>query len=289
MGRLVAFICLSVSLSGCGIAEGVLAFYGLPLSESTPQALSEKLRPHDRWFIPEGAADDARFPAVIAVPGCLGTQPFHITWAEFLQQNGFVVLLIESFAARGLTTVAAMEGSCEGEHTWGFERAGDVLVSLEHLRSHPQVDGERLHLIGWSHGGWAVMDAVAVGHVNIPPPMLTELPENALGGVQSVAALYPYCEFGSYTRSFGWADDIQGVLFLAANDQNIDPQPCQKLVADETLLGRPLQQQTYTADHWFDNPEGADLVPHAYNSVATEDVRERLRTLLLAGVGDTPS
>ena len=273
-------IAAATLLSGCGLVEGVLAFHGYAPKRLSIETLDGRLRPHDAWFLPEAAVHPGRRPGVLLVPGCAGTQPFHRRWAEFLRDEGFVVLLVDSFAARGRTTLAEIEGACEGAHTWGFERAGDVLVSLRALRAHPRVGDAPLGAIGWSHGGWSVMDAAALAGAGRRPPLLEALPGDALENLGAVVALYPYCEYGSFTGPLGWPEGIPGLLVLAARDENIEPEPCRRLVAEQAAAGRPLEQLTLDVDHWFDNPGGFHIVPHDHDEAATRTVRERVLSRL---------
>ena len=262
-------------LAGCGYGEGVAAFYSLTSPSQSPAQLNALLRVHDQWYLPPSHGN-GKHPGVLLVPGCAGTRPFHQVWAEFLRTQGFVVLLIDSFAARNISEAADLESVCEGERLWGFERAGDVLVSLQTLRAHPRVDPKSLHLVGWSHGGWSVMDAVSLAGANKRPPLLTELPETSLKGVQSTFALYPYCGFGSFTGRYQWPASVRGLLILAQRDQNIEPGPCIDLVHNQRSEGRPLRQKSYDVDHWFDNPTGQDIVPHDYDDTVRDEVRSLL-------------
>ena len=165
----------------------------------------------------------------------------------------------------------------------GVERAGDVLVSLETLRERPNVNSESLHLIGWSHGGWAVMDAATLAAANKRPPLLTELPADALSGVRNAVAFYPYCDFGSFTSELGWPSGIDGLVILAEKDQTIDPEPCYETIAQQAALSRPLYKQSYAVEHWLDNPLGKDIVPHEYN----DTVSNQVRSLILSRVRGT--
>ena len=261
-------------VSGCGLAEGVAAFYGFPVHQYTPETLSAKLRPHDRWYFPETSQ---AAPGVLIVPGCAGTHEFHHEWATFLQEHGFAVLIIDSFAARDVIEPQDLEGVCEGEHTWGFERAGDILVSLDEMRSSPQVDAESLNLMGWSHGGWSVIDAVLLASASKTPPFLTELPSSGMQGVKNVVALYPYCDFGSFVNELPWpTEGIRGWVVLASNDQNIEPQPCYDAIAKQLEQQALLDQHILDVDHWFDNPRGFDVVPHEYAEEETAAVRQEV-------------
>ena len=264
-------------LSACGPAKGTLVYFGLYSERQAPEALARQLEPYDAWFLPDGAGTG--YPGVLMVPGCAGTQAFHREWGRWFALNGMVALLMDSFQVRGIDSASELEAVCEGEHLWGFERAGDVLVTLPRLRSHPRVDPDRLHLIGWSHGGWAVLDAVALGARPERLPMLSRPIIDSLRGVRAAAVLYPYCGFGNHVQRYGWDSSIRGLLVVADRDRNIEPGPCLEL-ADKLLSDqKPVQLLRVDADHWFDNPEGADIVPHEFDAGATQRVRESLTQL----------
>ena len=272
--KAIAMLVACCLASSCGVVEGVAAFYGFAFGKVTPDALDKQLAPFDRWFVPEGEGQQA---GVLLVPGCAGTQPFHRGWAEFLRNRGFVVLIIDSFASRGITSEDALEGACEGEHTWGFERAGDVLISLQRLRKHERVNPQQLHIIGWSHGGWSVMDAVLFASANKSPPFLTELPKESLRGVRDAVALYPYCGFGSLINELNWpTTDLAGWVVLAKYDKNIEPEPCAEAIVGQIVLGRGISYMVYHVDHWFDNPRGFHLVPHRYDAKVTRLVQNEV-------------
>lgn len=261
-----------------------MIYYGLVSVRIDPAVLNEQLQAHDSWYLPE--SPEFHLPGVLLVPGCAGTQDFHRAWAQDLVESDFIVLLVDSFKARGIDTEAELESVCEGERLWGFERAGDVLVSLGRLRVHPQVNEREIYMIGWSHGGWAVLDAVALGTEKNRPPMLSSHLDQPLSGVRAVVALYPYCGFGNHVARFGWPDNsISGLLVIASRDRNIDPGPCISLAARLRAEGQPIELMNVEADHWFDNPAGFDIVPHVFSAEATERSRHAILSLFGAHRG----
>ncbi len=267
-----------------GIVAGVLAYYGFSVRTSTPTELRELLEPYYIWYEAERSSADLQTPGVLLVPGCLGTQAFHEHWGQRLASSGITALLVDSFSSRGIDSLPRLKGICEGEELWGFERASDVLIALDALRKNPAVDAGNLSLLGWSHGGWSVMDAAALSGHGATPPFLSEDNQLSLAGVGHVFALYPYCGFGSFSSRLGWVDDIQGHVFLATNDQNIEPGPCREFVASQnasSTLNVNISVQEFNSDHWFDNPEGFDLVEHNYDPVAAEAVAQSIFNAIL--------
>jgi dienelactone hydrolase len=114
-------------------------------------------------FRPKGTGP---FPAVVALHGCGGllTREGEIAkreadWAERLVSAGYVVLLPDSFTARGVREI------CSGRDRKIFpdDRAEDAAAAAQWLAQQPFVDRRRLGLMGWSHGAMTVLWTVRQG------------------------------------------------------------------------------------------------------------------------------
>ena len=74
-------------------------------------------------------------------------------------------------------------------------------MALAILRDRPDVQADRIALIGLSHGGWAALDFLALAEAGTVPPLLTEWPETLAerphDGVRGAAMFYPYCGLAS--------------------------------------------------------------------------------------------
>ena len=117
------------------------------------------LEPHFEVLKPEG---DGPFPTVAVIPGCLHTVSHNSGWHDFFVELGYAVVVVDSFASRGIVgTDVMLKRVCTGREAAGFDRAGDVYAVVAYLRQQSWADPERIVLAGWSHGGWAVMDAMA--------------------------------------------------------------------------------------------------------------------------------
>src|SRR5262245_1770721 len=100
---------------------------------------------------PDGAGP---FPAVIGLHGCAG---MHDTTKQRLADElvswGYVILLVDSFATRGI------EQACTGGSF--FARAGkrpsDAYGALAFLARQSFVDPQRVAAVGFSQGGWATL------------------------------------------------------------------------------------------------------------------------------------
>src|SRR5580658_8022883 len=105
-------------------------------------------RPYDATLtLPAGTG---RFPAVILLHGCGGESASQQFWIDRLTGWGYAVLRLDSFSARGITSVCAPQS----QHlATPVDRAGDVLSAALWLRTRPEIDGARIGVLGESHGG----------------------------------------------------------------------------------------------------------------------------------------
>jgi dienelactone hydrolase len=91
------------------------------------------------------------FAAIIVLHGCGGQGPAQLVWAERLNGWDYAALIINSFTPRGV-----FGGVCapDRQHlVTNQDRAGDVLSAALWLRAQPEIDGRRIGVIGFSHGG----------------------------------------------------------------------------------------------------------------------------------------
>jgi pimeloyl-ACP methyl ester carboxylesterase len=100
--------------------------------------------------IPRGSG---RFPAVLLITGSgqqdrdeqvMGHRPF-LVLADYLTRHGIAVLRVDDRGVGGSTGDVA--------HATSEDFAGDVLAGLAYLRTRPDVDPQKIGLIGHSEGG----------------------------------------------------------------------------------------------------------------------------------------
>jgi dienelactone hydrolase len=157
----------------------------------------------------------------------------------------------------------------------GPERAGDVLVSIDDARRMRFVDPDRIVLIGSSHGGWAIMDLLALDPPRRLPFNLASLPADAaadpLAGVVGTILLYPYCGPANRARRHGWRAPIPTLFLLAADDVIAPAAQC--LAIAERLEARGLPVETVLFDgvtHGFDQQDRSPLSTLEFDPAATE-------------------
>ena len=175
-------------------------------------------------------------PAVILLHGCGGRDARsgaldrrHADWAERLAGAGFVVLLPESFAARGQGPQCTVRD--RRILPWR-ERRADALGARDWLAGQSFVRAEAIALMGWSHGGSTVLAAA-------------DAP-----GFTGFVAFYPGCSRALRAGSFAPAAPL--LLLMGEADDWTPPGPCRALAEQAgpavTYVGYP------GAYHGFDAP-----------------------------------
>lgn len=99
-------------------------------------------------------AGEGRSPAVVLLHTCDGLQPHVILhWPRYLTGLGYVVLSVGSYTPRGYYR-------CTERTTWKNDQTKDAFGALDYLAGLPFVDGERIAVMGFSAGAFAINDNV---------------------------------------------------------------------------------------------------------------------------------
>lgn len=191
------------------------------------------------WWLP---SRPERLPAVIALHGCGGLygrgrdlNERHRAMAELLRARGFHVLFPDSLTSRGLRelcTIPMAERTLRAN-----DRRFDIQGALAWLAARPDVDRDRIVVLGWSHGGSAVLSAL--NH------RIEAMPLQARAAV----AFYPGCT--TYARSRASYQPVAPLLILIGElDDWTPPKPCVAL-ADYTakIFVRVLPGSYHDFDH----------------------------------------
>jgi len=181
--------------------------------------------------------------AVVVLHGCDGVGPHYRQWARRLADWGFVALLIDSFRPRGFSEVCNRGTLVPPEI-----QARDAFDAADWLRAAPNIRAQRVGVIGFSHGGWAVLKAVLSGHVRRPE----EVPFNA------AVAFYPGCE---PRDPLGSRLETDTLILIGDADDWTPIGRCIRWRDAATTNGHTLRMVTYPgARHGFDAP----LLPHFF-------------------------
>jgi dienelactone hydrolase len=267
------------AVAGNSIAQ----YRGWGVARLEPAALSAKLAPYYRVLLPPG---EGPFPTALLHSGCDGPRDNLARWADMLNAEGWAAVIVDSHAPRGLSEHEAWRLVCAGQVLQGSERAGDVLVSLADVRRMPFVDPGAIVLIGASHGGWAIMDLLALDPPRRLPFNLASLPEgpaDPLAGVAGAILAYPYCGPTNRARRDGWRRPVPTLMLLSADDAIAPAAQCMTVAAALEARGVPVEVRLFEGvTHGFDQEERSELSPLVFDAAATDEALAAGRAFLAA-------
>ncbi len=293
--RILAILAAAVLVGGPALAA---------TSEVTITPVGSSLPLPTTLMIPEGTGP---FPAVVIMHDCSGLSPQSshapARWADELVKQGYAILIPDSFAPRGFPGGVCTEPFERSRIASGGVRALDAYGALAFLRSRPEVDGERIGIMGGSHGGWTTL-ASMYEPVRADDPLV----EAKRHGFAAAIALYPLCTapFGTWAvqRANGAIGPAVGhsgiykpiapVLILIGEKDDWTPaRPCQWLVETAKAQGYPIDIKVYPdAYHSFDSHSRLFFNPQRTNGnnasgrgattggnpTAWADAKEQVRT-----------
>lgn len=248
--------------------------------------LSVRLEHHNLVLTPVG---DGPFPAVLLLHTCYGNLGHVNEWARRLQSRGYVAVVVNSMQARGLDGHFDRLAVCGGRVLRPVDRARDIALSIERLRNLPAVDQDRIGIVGFSHGGWTVLDFLGRG----PETTSARPATDDRDGVKSIVVVYPYCG-GEVTSGLEkWPRDIRVLVLLAGRDTTVGTTECEALSREQRSRGHAVSMHVYPgARHGFDiDPALLYGYDQRYDEVAAQDTRARIIEFLnetLAAGGQGP-
>ena len=162
----------------------------------------EKVASASKVFKPSGPGP---FPVALILHGCGGKTPFLEDYAQVAVQAGYAAVVVDSLKPRGMSTLDAKLFVCTGVALQGLKRSADLFAMLAWLDTQGWADSSRVFLAGWSHGGWTIMDAFAIGENAARATGLSDAsPEKLKTRVKGALLVYPYASYPSLTSSRGW-------------------------------------------------------------------------------------
>ncbi len=212
-------------------------------------------------YRPDG---EGPFPAIILMHGCGGMGQWNGIWSRRLVDWGYVVLVMDSFGPRGIE-----HGVCfSADHLAGpFSRALDAHGARSFLATLPFVAPRRIGVMGMSHGGMSVLQAIdrsITARIDGEP-------------FRAAVALYPSCDPNTQPNA-------PILILIGELDNWTDPKSCERYLAK---LGRDhdVTLKVYPgAYHAFD-VAGVDTLVRGhyvvrYDREAAEDAMKRVRAFL---------
>ena len=130
------------------------------------------------------------FPAVVLTHGCGGIEKntsHRTVWrglnnhAAFLNDYGYVTLIVDSFGSRRITD------GCQTGGKYYPVQVSDAHAAFDHLASLPFVDADRIGFVGQSLGGGTAL-RLALGST------VDSRTREGRGSYAALVAYYPWCE-----------------------------------------------------------------------------------------------
>jgi dienelactone hydrolase len=107
-------------------------------------------------FVPQ--AQNQRFPAVIGLHGSAGGHATMSDPAAMLASRGFAVYVLHYFDRTGTTGVADKQTAIRNFPVWGKT----IWDAISHTERQPEVDSQRIGLLGFSLGAYLALSVAAV-------------------------------------------------------------------------------------------------------------------------------
>jgi dienelactone hydrolase len=218
------------------------------------------------WFPAQGAASA---PAMLLLHGCggalaPGTQDLAgrrhaplsrrmIDYAGWLGAHGVHVLVIDSLTPRGERELCTQR--LGQRRVTQAQRRRDALGALQWMATRPEVDVRRIGLLGWSHGGSAVLAATDANH--------REVAASPVSPALAVA-FYPGC---TDAQEHHWRPSVPLMMLVGEADDWTPAGPCRALAARTTEPATRLVSYP-GAYHGFDSERRVRLrtdVPNGVN------------------------
>ena len=215
---------------------------------------------------------DGPFPAVVLLHGCGGLErntSHQTVWrglsrhAAFLNDNGYVTLIVDSFGSRGIR-----DGCFGRNYNWVLDQ--DAAFALDHLSTLPFVNSRRIGFVGLSLSGGTALRLAQ-------PYSVDRRLESGRSTYAALVAYYPYCQaYYSFSRPI--------LILIGAYDDHVPAPRCRDLASSNADY---VELKVYPdTHHSFDLPivgkgcvPGADGVCHGTvmaNSSAREDSQARM-------------
>jgi len=200
-----------------------------------------------------------KMPAFVFMHGSGGPLLRHHRYLELARAHGFVTLQIDSFGPRGITSTVGNQ-----TNVTAAMMTTDVLRALEFLAGRPDVDANKIAVMGSSKGAIAALYAA-----------WSPIRQKVVGDLDyaGYALLYPLCA----TIEDGNVSANAVHVFIGKEDNWTPAAPCMEQVDRMAALGKDWAITLYEgAYHGFDAPiEGIRDMPYAYSMV---DCNVALRT-----------
>lgn len=256
-------------------------WFGLAMPAAA-ETLEQRIALLQPGFTVARPAGEGPFPVVVMLHGCGGPRPFLDDMARVASDAGAASVIVDSYAPRGISRIGALATVCTGARLRGRERAGDLYAAIAWARRQTWADSGRIIAAGWSHGGWTIMDALALrsGDEMRRATGLDDLPAEPLEGLSGTFIVYPYAGVASYAGRRDWRLAPPSVAIVAGRDQIVGARAPSAAFDRLRTRGAPIEVILFDdATHAFEDPLAED--PRVrFNPAATAREHDLLRALI---------
>lgn len=199
------------------------------------------------------------FPTVVLVPTCGGMKPSTRTRMKEFLDAGYAVLAVDSYTSRG-------EVSCRKDVIRPPLVMRDTFDALKHLQQFPEIDKQRIFVVGYSMGSFA---AAWVASPHNAKESGSELRFTASVGHYGSCILHPSPLAPNFP--FLRRDIDRPVLLLVGEaDAETPMSSCFPLVEEMKADGKPVDWHIYRdVTHAWDQPESSG---YTFNNQFGKDV-----------------
>jgi dienelactone hydrolase len=213
-------------------------------------------------FKPQAPAPERGWPAIVGLHGCAGLyrdpdapaprlSARHARYAAELSADGYVVLLPDSFGARGVREMCTVKG--REQSVPPALRRYDALAALAYLAGRHDVDRTRIAVLGWSHGGSTTLAAI-----NAEDAVVAASGRDERGAFfRAAVAFYPGCA-ASLRAGSRWRAAVPTLIMIGELDDWTPAKPCVALGESAKARGDAIEVVVYASSHHgFDAPSGS--------------------------------
>jgi dienelactone hydrolase len=195
-----------------------------------------------KFSLPQGEL----LPAVVIVHGSAGPDSRGIFHTEYLVANGFAVLELDMWAARGISAFNQRPRTT-------LDTMPDVWGAWSYLSAHPKINKDKIAIMGFSWGGVNAVTTAFGKKPKDPPPTLST------AKFAAHVAFYPVCDIwvrnGIASRVVDQTNPTGAPIQIhngTRDDYDTTPDVCQSLKTAHPQM--PLEIFMYEgAHHGFDS------------------------------------
>ncbi len=216
------------------------------------------LEPH---VLVVGPDDDLPRPAVLLFHGCGGLRDHLPRYAEIAKAAGWRAFIVDSYGPRGWTRLRTLFTVCTNLSFRGIDRAGDLLAAYHGISQRPDVDAGKIVMGGWSHGGWSLMELLAL-EPKAGALGLLDMDQADLSKLAGVWLAYAYIGPLAPNRLKRWQHPMKVFAMTCSKDHLTTVRNAEKVNDAIRANGSTVEHWIGQGTHAFDEPTSNGPMKH---------------------------